>query len=104
MNYYKRGFLNKDEGMAAFDCQVSIETFQGERPYINAGFTISDCSRQISLDFDVSDYNGDSYEQASHKLTTLICELIVFEKKLMQAKIEFDIAKAANEASGTETT
>ena len=105
MNYYKRGFLNKDEGLAAFVANVNFEASQCQHSYyINAGFTISDCSRQITLDFDVSDYDAGDYDKAMYKLNTLINELQEFNTKLTIAKIEFDIAKVQLELKDMNDT
>jgi hypothetical protein len=45
--YKYRTFLNKDGGLAAIEATVD----QGRSEYVEADVTISDCNRQVSLDF-----------------------------------------------------
>ena len=94
MKYYKRGFLNSGEGMAAFESNVEYDTeYAGAS--IDANFKISDCNRQVSLDFYC--YNDNDYEGAMFKLDTLAAELKEFGKKLKAANQQRIKAKASNE-------
>lgn len=83
MKYYKRGFLNKGEGTAAFEADLSGDQYEtdGDK-YFSAYFCISDCSRKITLDF-----GGNTEEMMSnslHKIDTLISELSHFRDKLIE--------------------
>lgn len=48
--WLKRSFLNEKEGMAAIQATVS-----GNEKYVDAYLTISDCNRQVQLDFCTDD-------------------------------------------------
>ena len=89
MKYYKRGFLNMNEGMAAFIAAVEYSELRGGETHngaIDAGLTISDCGRQINLDFYI--YDEAEYINAIHKLTVLQDELAAF-------RVQLDVAYAA---------
>jgi hypothetical protein len=49
---YKRSFLNKESGMAAIQLEAEVEQYkEGGIRTLSAYLTISDCNRQICLDF-----------------------------------------------------
>ena len=54
MNFHDRRFLNGDDGTAAMELIV-----QDESTFITATVKLTDCSRQIDLDFDIY-YHGES--------------------------------------------
>lgn len=95
MKYYKRGFLNMNEGMAAFIANIEYQELrEGEthNTAIDAGVTISDCGRQISLDFYI--YDEAEYINAMHKLKVLQDELGAFRKQLNVAYGVWKVDKA----------
>lgn len=76
--YYKRGFLNKTEGVAAYAAWV--QSFNTNFTY--ADFTISDCNRQVKLEFE---YQDDKQKKLiKHKIDTLIKELSAFREALLK--------------------
>lgn len=99
MKYYKRGFLNPAQGMAAFESEVHFE--DAWRHHADASFSISDCNRKITLDFNFDD--DKDYEDNLFKLTTLISELNEFAAKLAETKVEIEDKKIkyANEQEQT---
>jgi hypothetical protein len=66
---YRRGFLNDERGIAAFDCDIEIW-----HPTLSSiTFKISDCNRQVALDFS---YDGaEAKEKINNKIQRLIDEL-----------------------------
>ena len=55
---HHRKFLNKDTGMAAVEYTVECEEYENKRSKkternVTADLTLSDCNRQITLDFGV---------------------------------------------------
>jgi hypothetical protein len=83
MKHYKRGFLNKGSGMAAFEADIEGSQYEtdGEK-YISSYFSITDCNRKISLDFSGS--LEENRENNLHKLNTLIDELAEFRTKMLE--------------------
>jgi hypothetical protein len=80
MRYYKRGFLNKKEGIAAFECQVdALSLDEG-----TAFFKITDCNRSISLDFDW--WKNKPKKMAVDKLNALITEMTKFRDEISNLK------------------
>lgn len=74
--YRKRTFLNPREGMAAI--QASVRISEGD-DYVNvdSGLTVSDCSRQINLDFEVWDSSRDkSYLRERRRKIALFREVV----------------------------
>lgn len=74
--FRKRTFLNPREGMAAI--QASVRISEGD-DYINvdSSLTISDCNRQINLDFEVWDSSQDkSYLRERRKKMDLFRKVI----------------------------
>lgn len=86
MKHYKRGFLNEEKGMAAFE--IDIETSDnwnstGIPSYASAHICLSDCSRKIHLEFDVG-----SVEDAARikkKVFSLLQVVQEFHDKLNEA-------------------
>lgn len=97
MKYYKRDFLNKAEGMAAFEADITWDNDDGHDYGMSASFCITDCSRKVSLDF--SPY-GDEENNSFYKLTKLIEELSAFKEKfeeIHKARAEYKEAKEKDE-------
>lgn len=107
--YLRRGWLNRKAGLAAFE--ASIEAVDH---YVSGQFTITDCNRQIALDFSVW-FNTEDYDALDDRLAkidTLTDELFKFRDKLIvaaewveeereraaAAKVAKEAAKAAQEA------
>lgn len=84
VKYYKRDFLNKGEGMAVFEAYVDWVESPEYNTGIDAGFSITDCNRKISLDFYV--HNDESFENAEYKLNTLIDQLNIFKGHIQEAR------------------
>lgn len=86
MKHYKRGFLNKGEGMAAFEAYVSYDSNvlkdKDEYKCIDGNFSIADCSRKNSLDFYATQPKG--AKNCLHKVDTLIAQLQDFREKLVE--------------------
>lgn len=74
---YSRGFLNTDRGMAAFEADVEIW-----HPTLSSiTFKISDCNRQVSLDFS---YDGqEAKDKIITKVQTLVDELNKLKEQLL---------------------
>lgn len=86
MKYYKRGFLNKNTGMAAFDATLiqadwKDSVFEGE-------FCITDCNRKVALEF--SFHNKSTYKEQMYKLDKLISELAKFRDAMIAVKVNVD--------------
>ena len=75
MSYLSRIFLNKKEGMAAM--QLS---FESSSSYVEASVVISDCNRQVNLDF--SSHDAKTYKEKLVKLSKLISELAKLEEHM----------------------
>lgn len=74
---YSRGFLNPERGMAAFDVQVEI----WHPTLSDVSFKISDCNRQVSLDFS---YDGqEAKDKILVKVQTLVDELNKLKEQLI---------------------
>ena len=82
ITYHSRKFLNKKIGMAAIECDVSINDHS-----IYASSVISDCNRQVSLDFTA--YNVKDLDAKLTKLGLLINELFEMEQFLLEHKFEW---------------
>lgn len=81
MKHYKRGFLNKGEGMAAFEADIYYNVDTEEYKSVYGNFAITDCSRKISLDFYAS--NLEDVDNNMFKIDTLLAELQDFRNKLV---------------------
>jgi hypothetical protein len=77
--YYKRGFLNDQEGLAAFEAYI----YQYAGDWVDACFSISDCSRKISLEFG---YVPTKLQERLNKIDTLIKELENFREAMLQSE------------------
>lgn len=73
---YRRGFLNKKKGMAAFTYDVN----RYDEVTAYGSFDITDCTRHISLNFNYE--NKKEKDDAIYKVNALIKELTVFKQKL----------------------
>jgi hypothetical protein len=82
MKYYKRGFLNPEEGMAAFEAEICRGEYQEKDGAFDAFFSITDCNRKVTLDFAV--WSKEDVAKSYHKINTLITELEVFREQLTQ--------------------
>lgn len=96
MNYHKREFLNKNEGMAAFEATVKFQAEGEFNNSVSGEFVISDCNRQVRLDFDI--YDEADYNNVIHKARKLAAEFVEFAIKLEAAKAEMDAHRAEREA------
>lgn len=82
--YYSRGFLNPKEGMAAYEAHVAgIYPDEHKPSWHSAYFSITDCSRKVTLDFGFDDEKG--YEAVMHKFTQLRTQLTFFQLALEEA-------------------
>jgi hypothetical protein len=70
IKHYSRKFLNKAEGLAAIECSISGLSFSAG---FDASITITDCNRQVYLDF--SAYNVKDVDNRLAKLDLLISEI-----------------------------
>lgn len=99
MKHYKRGFLNKGEGMAAFEASVSYDEDSvkdwDEYKCIDGDFSITDCSRKISLSFYAT--NAKAAKNSLHKVDTLIAQLQDFRSKLVEGYVLADFVKKEDE-------
>lgn len=80
MKYYKRGFLNQEQGMAAFEAEVNREGYHEAKGAFDATFSITDCNRKVTLDFAV--WDKVDLEESIYKINTLIGELAEFRNQL----------------------
>lgn len=81
--YYKRGFLNQAEGMAAFECDMHTCDSGDEYYYCNSDFSLTDCGRKVTIDLSFSD--NDEYQNAYSKATTIINELYILRIEMYKA-------------------
>lgn len=86
MRYHKRGFLNKETGMAAFEATIDFDD-EAQYKYVSADFTISDCHRQINLEFTIDE--KDDIPVKLEKLQKLIDEFVEFRNFLIVAAQRF---------------
>lgn len=70
IKHYSRKFLNKAEGLAAIECSISGLYFSAG---FDASINITDCNRQVYLDF--SAYNVKDVDNRLAKLDLLISEI-----------------------------
>lgn len=77
VKYYSRGFLNPKKGMAAFEADTEIW-----HPLLSSvSFKISDCNRQVALDFS---YDGqEAKDNILVKVQTLVDELNKLKEQLI---------------------
>lgn len=74
--HHSRGFLNKKDGMAAFEAKTDYYN----KNFVYGSFTVTDCQRQINLDFDFVD--AKTRAERLEKLNTLLSELKSFKKEM----------------------
>lgn len=88
MSYYKRAFLNRDEGHAFIEARVDDIN---DRGYLNADLTIGDCNRIATLDFSATGEDPVSLDDVARKakllrsvlehfVTALLVELDTLER------------------------
>lgn len=94
--YFDRGFLNNDEGMAAYQLTISRPIFSSdtkEREDFESLLTITDCYRQVALEFDVISlydeddnlyYDENEYDERIIKIQLLKKQLEKIESELQQ--------------------
>ena len=70
IKHYSRKFLNKAEGLAAIECSVGDLQFSYG---VDASISITDCSRQVNIDFSI--YNLKDLASRLAKLDLLITEI-----------------------------
>jgi hypothetical protein len=75
--YQSRGFLNSDKGMAAFEARTQFY----HTNFCYGNFTITDCKRQIDLDFDYS--TAEERALRTEKIDNLIQQLQKFREQLL---------------------
>lgn len=80
--YYKRTFLNKKEGVALIESRVSTD----ENGFKDAGVKITDCNRQVSLEFNF--WNVETKDNTQYKINKLIEELEAFRAALFPAPVQ----------------
>lgn len=98
MKQHNRGFLNPKEGMAAFEWEVNTHDIPEKRKWIGADFTISDCNRQISLEFGCDANVGQSYEYRTKEQTIEKLDLLINELQKFRAVIaSIEIVKVDEE-------
>lgn len=86
--YYKRGFLNKKQGRAIFEAEMEADSYS-----VCASFSISDCNRQITLDF--SFYSDKEFKNKMEKIQLLQRELYIMEQEMQKG---YDHYKALKDA------
>jgi hypothetical protein len=93
IKYHSRKFLNKTTGIAAIETNMESPTWCSGG--VEATVSISDCNRQINLDFSV--YSKKDLDEKIKKLDLLITEL----SKLQELFIEnaYDLCTAMDEAA-----
>jgi hypothetical protein len=83
-NYNSRKFLNPKQGMAAIECSVEAGPYL--RDAVDGHVTISDCNRQVQLDFSM--YKKEDAKAKLAKINVLIEELSKFKEQLELATAE----------------
>jgi hypothetical protein len=82
VKYHSRKFLNKKVGVAAIECDADFSDYS-----CYASATISDCNRQVSLDF--TSYDAKEFDVKITKLGLVITELFNLEQFLLEHKYEW---------------
>jgi hypothetical protein len=82
IKYYSRKFLNKKTGIAAIQCDADISNYS-----MYSSVSISDCNRQITLDFTA--YNAKEFDVKLAKLGLIMSELFELEQFLLDHKCEW---------------
>lgn len=83
--YEIREFLNLPGSHAGAYIIANVEDTKGERGYPYLSLTISDCSRQIHLAFDLD--SSEARRNDFHKIDLLINTLTDFRQAMVQAAI-----------------
>lgn len=78
--YHRRGFLNKNTGVALFESSVDKDSNTSFG--FDANFTLSDCSRNINLDFYV--WEQKDFREKIAKVDLLISELFKFKEAMIK--------------------
>lgn len=89
-NYLKaRRFLNSSQGIAAIQCRVARTSYTGEPKYgyVDADISISDCHRNIMLDFSI--HEKKDVAQRLAKIDQLIVDLVKFQTAFKQASADY---------------
>lgn len=73
---YRRGFLNDDRGMAAYETDIEL----WHEGLSSISFKLSDCNRQVSLDLSYD--NAEAKTQINNKIQRLIDELIQIKSEI----------------------
>jgi hypothetical protein len=84
VNYNSRKFLNPKQGMAAIECNVEAGSYL--RDAVDGHVTISDCNRQVQLDFSM--YKKEDAKAKLAKINVIIEELSKFKEQLEHAITE----------------
>jgi hypothetical protein len=86
---YRREWLNEDTGLATVQYEVEIMKYNqnSDSAYMHAYLSISDCTRQIQLEFGPDD--DDSMENSLKKLALLRSVITEFEEKLIAANEKY---------------
>lgn len=84
--HYERNFLNEDEGIALCETRVTMDPMKSF-PSISAHVVLSDCSRNITLEF--GSYGDDDVDKSLYKIDDLLGQLKAFRKALAKASKEF---------------
>jgi hypothetical protein len=84
VNYNSRKFLNPKQGMAAIECNVEAGSYLREA--VDANVSISDCNRQVQLDFSM--YKKEDAKVKLAKINVIIEELSKFKEQLELAAAE----------------
>jgi len=79
VKYNSRNFLNKKQGLAAIECDVDVGHYS-----IYSNVKISDCNRQVNLDFTAHTAKELGIKLA--KLNLLIKELFEMEQFILKNK------------------
>jgi len=82
VKYHSRKFLNKKKGVAAIECDADFSDYS-----CYASATISDCNRQVSLDF--TSYDAKEFDVKLRKLGLVINELFELEQFLIKHKYDW---------------
>ena len=90
VNKVTRKFLNKKEGLAAIECGIDVSNY-----CVNAGVSITDCNRKVSLDFCI--YDAKEYDAKLAKLELVINELAEMYTTMAMYKEVWIADKAARE-------
>lgn len=94
--YRSRKFLNSKHGLAAIEAHCYVTDWSME-----ADVTLSDCNRNINLEFSV--WKEKDYAEKSKKLSLIINELLAMQKFMEENKDSFFEARKAKELENKTT-